>query len=125
MKDKVQGIINKIVFFAATLAIAAVFYEGMTLQWYSVVVVFILVMDYSFFSATIVNLIFRKNKVLLMLDIMSLVFITIAFVMKGMSIAYSPIALVLWYFYIWFLYGYRSFVDRRSRKTTESPRGKD
>lgn len=112
MKDKVQGIINKIVFFAATLAIAAVFYEGMTLQWYSVVVVFILVMDYSFFSATIVNLIFRKNKVLLMLDIMSLVFITIAFVMKGMSIAYSPIALVLWYFYIWFLYGYRSFVIR-------------
>ena len=115
MKDKVQGIINKIVFFAATLAIAAVFYEGMTLQWYSVVVIFILVMDYSFFLATIVNLIIRKNKFLLILDIMSLIFIIIAFVMKGMSIAYSPFALVLWYFYIWFLYGYRSFVDRMSR----------
>ena len=115
MKDKVQETINKIVFFAATLAIAAVFYEGMTLQWYSIVGVFILVMDYSFFLASCVNLIFRKNRVLLILDIMSLVFIIIAFAMKGMSIAYSPIALVLWYFYIWFLYGYRSFVYGKSR----------
>ena len=64
MKNKIQETINKIVFFAATLAIAAVFYEGMTLQWYSIVVVFILVMDYSFFLATIVNLIIRKNKFL-------------------------------------------------------------
>ena len=112
MKNKIQEAINKIVFFAATLAIAAVFYEGMTLQWYSIVGIFILVMDYSFFLASFINIIFRKNKVLLILDIMSLVFIIIAFIMKGMSIAYSPIELTLWYFYIWFLYGYRSFVIR-------------
>jgi hypothetical membrane protein len=93
------------VFIATTLAIAGVFYEGMELKWFSIIGVFILVMDYSFMVATLIHIwAERKNKWLL-LHVFSAVMILVAIVMKLLKIEYPTITLVFWYFYIWFLYG--------------------
>lgn len=93
------------IFIATTLAIAGVFYEGMELKWFSIVGVFILLMDYSFMVATVIHIwTERKNKWLL-LHIFSAAMILTAIVMKLMKIEYPTITLVFWYFYIWFLYG--------------------
>ena len=61
--SKIANIIDKIVFIATTLAIAGVFYEGMELEWFAIVGVLILCMDYSFLIATVIHLIKdRKSK---------------------------------------------------------------
>ena len=49
--QKLTGIADIIVFAAATLAIAGVFYEGMTLKWYGFVGILVICMDYSFAAA--------------------------------------------------------------------------
>ena len=54
---RITKIIDIIVFAATTLAIAGVFYEGMTLKWYSIVGILVICMDYSFMPATILHLI--------------------------------------------------------------------
>ena len=46
--QKISRIIDAIVFAATTLAIAGVFYEGMTLKWYGPVGIFVVCMDYTF-----------------------------------------------------------------------------
>ena len=48
--SKIANILDKIVFIATTFAIAGVFYEGMELEWFAIVGVLILCMDYSFFG---------------------------------------------------------------------------
>ena len=102
---KISDVLNYIVFIAATIAIAAVFYEGMSLKWYDTVRIFIIIMDYSFFVSTIVNtVVYRKTK-WLYINIFSLILIIFAFTLKFLSISYPVIGLVFWYFYIWFLYG--------------------
>ena len=61
--QKISRIIDAIVFAATTLAIAGVFYEGMTLKWYGPVGIFVVCMDYTFLLATIIHLIAdRKEK---------------------------------------------------------------
>ena len=106
MMKKIAKLLNCFVFIAATVAIMGVFYEGMSLEWYSIVAVFIIIMDFSFIVATVLNLFcYGKNKVLLSFNIFSCVMILIAIVMKVMDIEYPIITLVLWYFYIWFYYG--------------------
>ncbi|MCR4786030.1 MAG: hypothetical protein K5847_05180 [Lachnospiraceae bacterium] len=102
---KVSKILDVFVFLAATLAIAGVFYEGMTLKWYSIVGILVVCMDYSFIPATIIHLVVDKNKKILWFHVFSMVIIFIAIIMKIAGVAYPAIALVLWYFYIWFLYG--------------------
>lgn len=100
-------IINIIVFLAATLAIAGVFYEGMVLKWFSIVGVLILVMDFSFVVSIVFNLIyFKKSNWLKWMSIISLSMILIAIFMKIFSISYPIWGLVVWYFYIWFYYGF-------------------
>ncbi len=102
---KISKILDVFVFIATTLAIAGVFYEGMELQWFSVVGIFIICMDYSFIPATIIHLIIdRKNKCFIF-HIVSIVAIIVAIIMKVVKIEYPTITLVIWYFYIWFLYG--------------------
>ena len=60
---RITEIIDIIVFTAVTLAIAGLFYEGMTLKWYSIVGILVICMDYSFMPATILHLIIdRKAK---------------------------------------------------------------
>ena len=114
---KVLGIADIVVFVAATLAIAGVFYEGMTLKWYDIVGIFVICMDYSFMPVTILHLVADRKEKTVWLHVFSLVFIIAAVVMKIASLEYPAITLVLWYFYIWFFYGYliikRYFVKRQ------------
>ena len=102
---KVSKYIDLFVYIATTLAIAGVFYEGMTLKWYDIVGILVICMDYSFIPATIIHLIVDKKKKIIWFHVFSLVIILIAIIMKIAGMDYPAITLVLWYFYIWFLYG--------------------
>ena len=102
---KVSKIIDVFVFFATTLAIAGVFYEGMTLKWYDIVGILVICMDYSFIPATIIHLIVDRKGKMKWFHVFSMVIILVAIVMKIAGMDYPAITLVLWYFYIWFLYG--------------------
>ena len=93
------------VFVFTTIAIAGVFYEGMTLKWYDTVGVFVICMDYSFMPTTIMHLIADRTEKWYPFHIFSMVLIVVAIVMKIAGIAYPAITLLLWYFYLWFLYG--------------------
>ena len=102
---KVSKIIDVFVFTATTLAIAGVFYEGMTLKWYDIVGILVICMDYSFMPATIIHLIVDRKEKTIWFHVFSMIIILIAIAMKIARIVYPAITLVLWYFYIWFLYG--------------------
>ena len=103
--QKLTGIMDIIVFAAATLAIAGVFYEGMTLKWYGFVGILVVCMDYTFMPATILHLIADKKDRHILPHIISLVMIVTAVIMKIAGAEYPAVTLVFWYFYIWFLYG--------------------
>ncbi|MBE5843674.1 MAG: hypothetical protein E7302_05760 [Butyrivibrio sp.] len=103
--EKISNILDCFVFAATTLAIAGVFYEGITLKWYTIVGIFVVCMDYSFIPATILYLITgRKNKYFF-IHVFSMILIVVAIIMKILGIPYPAITLLLWYFYLWFLYG--------------------
>ena len=102
---KIIRVMDIAVFVFTTIAIAGVFYEGMTLKWYDIVGIFVICMDYSFMPTTILHLIADRKEKWYMLHIFSMILIVIAIVMKIAGMAYPAITLVLWYFYLWFLYG--------------------
>ena len=102
---RISGVLDIIVFAAATFAIAGVFYEGMTLKWYDIVGILVICMDYSFMPATIIHLVTDRNNKSFFFHLFSLFLIAAAVVMKIAGMAYPAITLVMWYFYIWFLYG--------------------
>ncbi|NEX00927.1 hypothetical protein SAMN04487829_0509 [Pseudobutyrivibrio sp. NOR37] len=102
---RVSRFLDKIVFFFTTLAIAGVFYEGMTLKWYEVVGILVICMEYSFLPATIIHLIVDKKDEIYMLHVMSMLLIIFAFAIKFLIGSFPALGLLLWYFYIWFLYG--------------------
>ena len=102
---RIIRVLDIAVFVFTTIAIAGVFYEGMTLKWYDIVGVFVICMDYSFMPTTILHLIADKNEKWYPLHIFSMALIVVAIVMKIAGIAYPAITLLLWYFYLWFLYG--------------------
>lgn len=102
---KIAVLLNYIVFIAATIAIAGVFYEGMALKWYDIVGIFILIMDYSFLVSTIINIVIYRKTRWLSINIFSLICIILAYTLKLLNISYPIAGLVFWYFYIWFLYG--------------------
>ena len=102
---KVSRFLDKLVFFFTTLAIAGVFYEGMTLKWYEVVGILVICMDYSFLPTTIIHLIVDKKDEIYMLHVMSMLLIIFAFAIKFLIGSFPALGLLLWYFYIWFLYG--------------------
>ena len=102
---KLINIMDILVFVFTTLAIAGVFYEGMTLKWYDIVGIFVICMDYSFMPTTILHLIADKRDKWYAVHVFSLMLIVVAIVMKIAGIAYPAITLLLWYFYLWFLYG--------------------
>ena len=93
------------VFLFTTIAIGGVFYEGMTLRWYDIVGIFVICMDYSFMPTTILHLIADRKEKRYPLHIFSMILIIVAIVMKIAGIEYPAITLLLWYFYLWFLYG--------------------
>ena len=102
---KVSRVLDVAVFVFTTMAIAGVFYEGMTLKWYDIVGVLVVCMDYTFMPATILHLIVGRNDKWIALHIFSMILIIAAVVMKVGGIPYPAITLVFWYFYLWFLYG--------------------
>jgi hypothetical protein len=84
----------------------SIFYEGMTLKWYSYVTVLLLVTDGFFFLATILNILFnRKNKLVFRLNIFSVILIIVMMVLKFLKIEHPHWAVTLWYFYILYFYG--------------------
>ena len=102
---KITGIMDIIVFVSTTLAIAGVFYEGMTQKWYDFVGILVICMDYSFLPATLLHLISGKRDKRMIPHVLSLMMLLAAIVMKLMGRDYPAVTLVFWYFYIWFLYG--------------------
>lgn len=91
----------------ASLVAGSIFYEGLTLKWYSFVPVLILAMDVLFIISTIMNVIyFRKNKPLFFINFFSALFILTALVMKALHIEYPQWTILLWDFYILYLYGF-------------------
>ncbi len=113
---KASKILDVFVFISTTLAIAGVFYEGMTQKWYDFVGILIICMDYSFMPATIIHLIVDKREKGIWFHVFSMTIILIAIAMKIAGLAYPVISLVLWYFYIWFLYGALNINSFLSRK---------
>ncbi len=116
--QNILGIADIAVFAFTTLAIAGVFYEGMTLKWYDVVGILVICMDYSFLPVTLLHLIADSKDRYLAAHVFSLLMIVTAVVMKIAGAAYPPAALVFWYFYIWFLYG--SLIVRRYIRKKEA-----
>lgn len=102
---KVSKILNYFVFIATTIAIAGVFYEGMALKWFDIVGVFIMIMDVLFIVSTLINLFVSRKTKWFYVNIFSILMIVVAIVMKLCAISYPIWSLVLWYFYIWFVYG--------------------
>ena len=114
---KVSRVLDVAVFVFTTMAIAGVFYEGMSLKWYDIVGVLVVCMDYTFMPATILHLIMDRNDKWIALHIFSMVLIIAAVVMKVGGIPYPAITLLFWYFYLWFLYG--SILIRRCISASE------
>lgn len=102
---RIIRVLDIAVFALTTIAIAGVFYEGMTLKWYDIVGFFVICMDYSFMPATIMHLIADRKEKWYPAHIFSMGLIVMAIVMKIAGIAYPAITLLFWYFYLWFLYG--------------------
>ena len=102
---RIIRVMDLAVFAFTTIAIGGVFYEGMTLRWYDRVGIFVICMDYSFMPTTILHLIADRKEKWYPLHIFSMILIVIAIAMKIAGIEYPAITLLLWYFYLWFLYG--------------------
>ena len=86
---RVTRVIDIVVFTATTLAIAGVFYEGMTLKWYDFVGILVICMDYSFMPATVIHLITDRKEKTIWIHLFSLFIINIAVVMKFISVDYG------------------------------------
>ena len=113
---KLVTIINLLVFLFASMLVMSIFYEGITLEWYAFVPVLILITDFSFIIATILNLIInRKVKILFWLNIFSCLLIGIAIVMKIIHLDNPPWAMVFWHFYILYFYGIQTVIALNNR----------
>ena len=108
---KIINVINSMVFLFATALVMSIFYEGLMLKWYAIVPILILATDISFIIATVLNLIFNRNKKLILyLNIFSALFILIAIIMKVFNITYPQWGTILWNFYILYFYGTQTVV---------------
>ena len=106
MKNLIK-ILSITTFVLSTVTVASIFYEGMLLQWFSFVGIFILLTDIFFLFSTIAGLFFyRNNKSLYYSHLVSMLMICVAIVI---TIIYSrdiPKGLfTFWEFYILFFYG--------------------
>ena len=112
MTKKIVNIINFTVFLFATILVASIFYEGLTLKWYTFATVFLLATDGVFFLATILNLLFnRKNRVIFYLNIFSVIFISVALILKFLKIEHPRLGVTVWHFYILYFYGIQVFAN--------------
>ena len=114
--NKILNVINLILFISVAFCIMAIFYEGLTLKWYSFVPVLMIMSDGFFIIATIMNLVVkRKVKLLLQLNIFSAIIILIAFITKFMGIEHPKWCVTIWYFYILYLYGIQVLLNIYSK----------
>ena len=94
-------------FALSTATVTSIFYEGMVLQWFSFVRIFILLTDIFFLLATIVGLFYYKNNTslfyghLVSLSVICVGIITV--IIFGQDI--PKWLFTLWEFYILFFYG--------------------
>jgi len=99
-------IVNILTFSLITLVIGSICYEGLVLQWFSVVPIFIFLADMSFILATVLNTIhFRRDTTIRAFSIFSAALILAAVAMKILGMEYPKITLLLWDFYIFFFHG--------------------
>ena len=100
-------ILSIITFILSTATVASIFYEGMRLQWFSFVRIFILLTDIFFLLTTIAGLFYYKNnKYLFYGHLLSLSVICVAIVIMIIFGKDMPKWLVmLWEFYILYFYG--------------------
>ena len=101
-------ILSIITFVLSTATVASVFYEGMLLQWFSFVGIFIWLTDIFFLLTTVIGLFYyRNNKSLYYSHLVSMLIICVAIVI---TIIYSKdipkLLFTLWEFYILYFYGY-------------------
>ena len=87
---KVSRVLDVAVFVFTTMAIAGVFYEGMTLKWYDIVGVLVVCMDYTFMPATILHLIVDRNDKWIALHIFSMILIIILVFLPVVSVWKYP-----------------------------------
>ena len=114
---RLSKVLDAAVFVLTTMAIAGVFYEGMTLQWYNIVGILVILMDYSFMTATMLHLIVDQKDKAAAVHLFSMVLIITAVILKIRGVPYPAVTLLFWYFYIWFLYGsilVRRFVNLKA-----------
>ena len=126
MISKILNVINFIVFLLATILVASIFYEGLTatvldastfyegltLMWYDFVPIFLIFTDMFFILAVILNLLFnRRNKVIVYLNIFSVIFISIMLILKYLKIKHPGWSVTAWYFFILYFYGTQVIVD--------------
>ena len=104
-RNTVFGIIDLIVFAAATCAIAGIAYEGLTRTWYPAVTILIVITDYTFLPATVIHLFTDRKEKKAIVHVFSMIIIIAALIMKAAGIDYPAAARLLWHFYVWFLYG--------------------
>ena len=119
MMKLIVKILSITTFVFSTATVASIFYEGMLLQWFSFVGIFILLTDIFFLLTTIVGLFYYKNiKSLYYIHLVSILMICIAIVI---TIIYSKDIpkwmFTLWEFYILLFYGY--VVSRKLWNLTE------
>ena len=84
--NKISRVLDVAVFVFTTMAIAGVFYEGMTLKWYNIVGVLVVCMDYTFMPATILHLIMDRNDKWFALHIFSMILIIAAVLLLAVYI---------------------------------------
>ena len=103
---KIINVVNTFVFLFATTVVMAIFYEGITLKWYSIVPMLIIITDIAFIIATILNIILNhKTKILFALNLFSILIICVAIIMKILNIKYPEWSLLIWNFYILYFFG--------------------
>ena len=103
---KLLKALNLIVFLSAAILVISVFYEGLTLTWYSFVTILLLATDGFFVLATILNLFLnRKIKIIFYLNIFSIIIIAVAFITKFLDVEHPKWAVTIWYLYILIFYG--------------------
>ena len=103
---KILRIVNFLVFLSASAFNMSIFYEGLVLKWFDFVTVLMFITDVSFILATVLNLLSnRKNRIIFILNIFSVLFILIAIVMTILKIDYPKWCFILWNFYILYFYG--------------------
>jgi hypothetical protein len=94
-------------FLSATLTVAGICYEGMTLQWFSFVAIAICITDLFFLAATVAGLVYYRNRkpifygyLLSACVILAGIIVTLVFHRDIPKILF-----LLWEFYILYFYG--------------------